>query len=124
MRGSRGSLASALYARGGGFPAGFLGAGPERFFAEAAFMPRLLTYGVPTDRCGLQLRLGVEKGFFCEEGIDLKLRVVFGGPEIAAELAAGRLLVGELGAPPGLAAMPNCTRVQIVSTCVPLSAVL
>src|SRR5262249_32965215 len=28
--GSRSSLASALYARGGGFPAGFLGVGPER----------------------------------------------------------------------------------------------
>ena len=67
-------------------------------------MPRLLTYGLPTDRCGLQLRLGVEKGFFCEEGIDLELRVIFGGPEIAAELDAGRLLVGELGAPPGLTA--------------------
>ena len=34
-------------------------------------MPRLLTYGLPTDRCGLQVRLGVEKGFFREEGIDL-----------------------------------------------------
>jgi len=70
-------------------------------------MPRPLIYGVPTDRCGLQLRLGVEKGFFRDEGIGLELRVVFGGPEIAAELHAGRLLVGELGAPPGLTAMAN-----------------
>ena len=62
-------------------------------------MPEFLAYGVPTDRCGLQLRLGV-KGFFRDEGIDLELRVVFGGPEIAAELDAGRLLVGELGTPP------------------------
>ena len=64
-------------------------------------MPRHLTYGVATDRCGLQLRLGVQKGFFRDEGIDLELRVVFGGPAIAAELDAGKLLVGELGAPLG-----------------------
>ena len=32
---------------------------------------------------GLQLRLGVAKGFFRDEGVDLALRVVFGGPEIA-----------------------------------------
>src|SRR5262245_10571699 len=87
-------------------------------------MPRLLTYGVPTDRCGLQLRLGVEKGFFRDEGIDLELRVVFGGPEIAAELDAGRLLVGELGAPPGLTAMANGARFKIVGSGVRRGAVL
>jgi ABC-type nitrate/sulfonate/bicarbonate transport system substrate-binding protein len=79
-------------------------------------MPRPLTYGVPTDRCGLQLRLGVEKGFFRDEGIDLELRVVFGGPEIAAELDSGRLLVGELGAPPGLTAMANGAGFKIVGS--------
>ena len=50
-----------------------------------------IEYGVPTDRCGLQLRLGIEKGFFRDEGIDLALRIVFGGPEIAAEFdSAGK----------------------------------
>src|ERR1700760_4578394 len=87
-------------------------------------MPRPLTYGVPTDRCGLQLRLGIEKGFFRDEGIDLELRVVFGGPEIAAELDAGRLLVGELGAPPGLTAMANGARFKIVGSGVRRGAVL
>ena len=87
-------------------------------------MPRFLTYGVPTDRCGLQLRLGVEKGFFRDEGIDLELRVVFGGPEIAAELDAGRLLVGELGTPPGLTAMANGARFKIVGSGVRRGAVL
>jgi ABC-type nitrate/sulfonate/bicarbonate transport system substrate-binding protein len=100
--------------------------GPERlvFFAEAAFVPRSLTYGVPTDRCGLQLRLGIEKGFFRDEGIDLELRVVFGGPEIAAELDAGRLLIGELGTPPGLTAMANRARFKIVGSGVRRGAVL
>jgi ABC-type nitrate/sulfonate/bicarbonate transport system substrate-binding protein len=87
-------------------------------------MPRSLTYGVPTDRCGLQLRLGVEKGFFRDESIDLELRVVFGGPEIAAELDAGRLLVGELGTPPGLTAMANGARFKIVGSGVRRGAVL
>ena len=87
-------------------------------------MPRALIYGVPTDRCGLQLRLGIEKGFFRDEGIDLDLRVVFGGPEIAAELDAGRLLIGELGAPPGLTAMANGARFKVVGSGVRRGAVL
>ncbi len=87
-------------------------------------MPKSLTYGVPTDRCGLQLRLGIERGFFRDEGIDLDLRVVFGGPEIAAELDAGRLLIGELGTPPGLTAMANGGRFKIVGSGVRRGAVL
>ena len=87
-------------------------------------MPKSLVYGVPTDRCGLQLRLGIEKGFFRDEGIDLALRVVFGGPEIAAELDAGRIPVGELGTPPGLTAMANGARFKIVGSGVRRGAVL
>ena len=68
-------------------------------------MAQSIRYGVPTDRCGLQLRLGIEKGFFRERGIDLSLRVVFGGPEIAAEFSSGRLKIGELGTPPALTAL-------------------
>jgi NitT/TauT family transport system substrate-binding protein len=87
-------------------------------------MPKPLVYGVPTDRCGLQLRLGIENGFFRDEGIDLALRVVFGGPEIAAEFDAGRILVGELGTPPGLTAMANGARFKIVGSGVRRGAVL
>src|SRR6202030_3059425 len=83
-----------------------------------------LTYNVPTDRCGLQLRLGIEKGLFRENGIDIDLRVVFGGPEIAAELDAGRLLVGELATPPGLTAMANGARFRIIGSGVRRGAVL
>src|ERR1700737_1368075 len=79
-------------------------------------MPKALPYGIPTDRCGLQLRLGIEKGFFREQGIDLDLRVVFGGPEIAAELDAGRLRVGELGTPPGLTAIAKGARFKVVGS--------
>jgi ABC-type nitrate/sulfonate/bicarbonate transport system substrate-binding protein len=77
-------------------------------WAESPESKRMITvieYGVPTDRCGLQLRLGAEKGFFRDEDIDLNVRIVFGGPEIAAEFDSGRLPVGELGTPPGLTAL-------------------
>jgi NitT/TauT family transport system substrate-binding protein len=86
-------------------------------------MMESISYGVPTDRCGLQLRLGIEKGFFREQGIDLGLRVVFGGPEIAAELDAGRLSIGELGTPPGLTAIAKGARFKVVGSGVRRGAV-
>ncbi len=86
-------------------------------------MAHSISYGVPTDRCGLQLRLGIEKGFFREEGIDLSLRVVFGGPEIAAEIDSGRLRIGELGTPPGLTAIARGARFKVVGSGVRRGAV-
>ena len=75
-------------------------------------MAAAVEYGVPTNRCGLQLRLGVEKGFFRDEGVDLNLRVLFGGPEIAAEFDSGRLGIGEIGTPPALTALANAARLK------------
>lgn len=86
-------------------------------------MATAVEYGVPTDKCGLQLRLGIEKGFFREEGLDFSLRVVFGGPEIAAEYDSGRLKIGELGTPPGLTAIANGARFKIVGSSVRRGAV-
>jgi NitT/TauT family transport system substrate-binding protein len=80
-------------------------------------------YGVPTDRCGLQIRLGIEKGFFRDAGIDLKVRIVYGGPEIAAEFDSGRLKIGELGTPPGLTALAKGARFKIVGSSVRRGAV-
>jgi NitT/TauT family transport system substrate-binding protein len=82
-----------------------------------------LEYGVPTDKCGLQLRLGISKGFFREEGLDLSLRVIFGGPEIAAAYDSGRLKIGELGTPPGLTAIGKGARFKIVGSSVRRGAV-
>jgi NitT/TauT family transport system substrate-binding protein len=78
---------------------------------------------VPTDKCGLQLRLGIAKGFFREEGLDLSLRVIFGGPEIAAAYDSGRLKLGELGTPPGLTALGKGARFKIVGSSVRRGAV-
>jgi NitT/TauT family transport system substrate-binding protein len=79
-------------------------------------MSTAIEYGVPTDRCGIQLRLGAEKGFFRDEGIDLNVRIVFGGPEIAAQFDSGHLPVGELGTPPGLTALAKGARFKIIGS--------
>jgi ABC-type nitrate/sulfonate/bicarbonate transport system substrate-binding protein len=62
-----------------------------------------LEYGVPTDKCALSVRLGIEKGFFRDEGIDLSVRVVFSGPAIADAYNSGALKLGEIGSPPAVA---------------------
>ena len=82
-----------------------------------------VVYGVPTDRCGLQLRLGIQRGFFRELGIDFALRVVYGGPEIAAEFDSGRLKIGELGTPPGLTALAGGAHFKVVGSSVRRGAV-
>ncbi len=60
-----------------------------------------LKYGVPTDKCASTVRLGIEKGFFRDEGIDLDVQVVYGGPPLAAAYDRGALEFGEIGSPPG-----------------------
>jgi len=67
--------------------------------------------------------MGIEKGFFREIGVDLSLRIVYGGPEIAAEFDAGRLKIGELGTPPGLAALAKGAHFKIVGSSVRRGAV-
>jgi ABC-type nitrate/sulfonate/bicarbonate transport system substrate-binding protein len=75
-----------------------------------------LTYGVPTDRSGIAIRFGIARGFFRDEGIDLSVRVVYGGPEIAAEYDRGSLSIGELGTPPGITAIAKGHRFRIIGS--------
>jgi len=75
-----------------------------------------LDYGVPQDKAGLQLRLGIEKGFFRDEGIDLNVRVIFGGPEIAAAYDTGELMFGEFGTPPATTALSKGARFRIIGS--------
>jgi NitT/TauT family transport system substrate-binding protein len=51
------------------------------------------------------------------------LRVVFGGPEIAAAYDSGHLKIGELGTPPGLTAIGKGARFKIVGSSVRRGAV-
>jgi NitT/TauT family transport system substrate-binding protein len=75
-----------------------------------------IEYGAPTDRSGINVRFGVAKGFFADEGIDLSVRVVFGGPEIADAYDSGALKIGELGTPPGITAIIRGKRFKIVGS--------
>jgi ABC-type nitrate/sulfonate/bicarbonate transport system substrate-binding protein len=82
-----------------------------------------LEYGVPTDKEALQLRLGITRGFFQEEGIDLSIKVIFGGPEIARAYDSGALKVGEMGTPPAITAIARGLRFRIVASSVRRRAV-
>lgn len=75
-------------------------------------------YGIPTDKEAIQLRLGIERGLFREQGLELSLRVVFGGPEIAALYSSGELKVGELGSPPATTALSKGANFKIVGSSV------
>lgn len=79
-------------------------------------MTTKLSYGVPTNRSGINVRFGVAKGFFAQEGIDLDVRVIYGGPEIAAAYDSGALKIGELGTPPGITAISHGKRFKIVGS--------
>ena len=73
-----------------------------------------IEYGVPTDKCAITVRMGIEQGFFRDEGIDLSVRVVFGGPQIATAYDSGELRFGEMGSPPCLNAISRGARFRIV----------
>src|SRR5947207_464577 len=75
-----------------------------------------LEYGVPTDKCAITVRLGIEKGFFREQGIDLAVRVVYGGPPLAAAYDSGQLQFGEIGSPPGVTAISRGAKFKIVGS--------
>lgn len=79
-------------------------------------MPAAVAYGIPTDKEAIQLRLGIERGFFRDEGLDLSLEVVFGGPEIASRYDSGALSIGELGSPPATTALAKGARFRIVGS--------
>ncbi|MBI4194626.1 MAG: ABC transporter substrate-binding protein [Betaproteobacteria bacterium] len=82
-----------------------------------------LEYGIPTDKEALQLRLGIARGFFRDEGIALSLKIVFGGPEIARAYDEGALKIGELGTPPAITAVGRGARFKIVASSVRRRAV-
>jgi NitT/TauT family transport system substrate-binding protein len=46
------------------------------------------------------LYLGIQRGFFEKKGIDLEVRLVPGGPELAKEVQEGDIRIGTMGIPP------------------------
>ncbi len=79
-------------------------------------MTTRVEYGIPTDKEAVQIRLGIERGLFRREGLDLSLKIVFGGPEIASRYDAGTLKIGELGSPPATTALAKGARFRIVAS--------
>lgn len=77
---------------------------------------RKVEYGAPTDKCAVTVRLGAEKGIFEEEGLDLSVKVVFGGPEIAAAYESGELQIGEMGSPPAINAIAAGKPFKIIAS--------
>jgi NitT/TauT family transport system substrate-binding protein len=75
-----------------------------------------LEYGIPTDKESPLLRLGIERGFFRDEGFDLELKTIFGGPEIARAYDTGQLKIGEIGSPPAITAIACGSRFRIVAS--------
>ncbi len=77
---------------------------------------RKIDYGVPSGNDALTVRFGIENGIFEAEGLDLRMRVVFGGPEIAAAFDSGEVQIGSLGSPSGINAMASGKRFRIIAS--------
>ncbi len=73
-------------------------------------------FGCANDQGAPNVRFGIAKGFFADEGIDLRIHRVYGGPELAREFAAGRVAIGEFGSPPALTAIAGGCPIKIVAS--------
>ena len=77
---------------------------------------RKIEYGLPSGNDALTVRLGIEKGIFEAEGLDLSVRIVFGGPEGAAAYHSGDLPIGNIGSPSGLNAIAAGGNFRIIAS--------
>ncbi len=75
-----------------------------------------IVYGAPTHISALPVRYGVERGIFAEAGLDLSVRTVFGGPELALAFDRDALWIGEIGSPPGVTAIAHGAAFRIVAS--------
>jgi ABC-type nitrate/sulfonate/bicarbonate transport system substrate-binding protein len=76
-----------------------------------------LRWGVPSfwiER--LPVYYGRYRGFFRDRGIDLEIRYLWGGPHLAAALAEGRVLIGEIGMPPFLKAFAEGLPARVIGS--------
>ncbi len=77
---------------------------------------RRIEYGVPSGNDALTVRFGIEAGIFEAEGLDLSVRIVFGGPELAEAFSTGDLSIGSIGSPSGLNPMAAGANFQIIAS--------
>ncbi len=76
---------------------------------------KAIEYGVPSGNDALTVRFGIEQGIFASEGLDLSIRTIFGGPQIAAAFDTGEVPVGSLGSPSAIPAMASGGRFRVVA---------
>lgn len=77
---------------------------------------RKIEYGVPSGNDALTVRFGIENGIFEAEGLDLRMKVVFGGSEIAAAFDSGEVQIGSLGSPSGIDAIASGKRFRFIAS--------
>ena len=77
---------------------------------------RAIEYGTPCGNDALTVRFGIEQGVFDALGLDLSMRTIFGGPEIAAALDSGEVPVGSLGSTSAIPAMAAGKQFRIVAS--------
>lgn len=77
---------------------------------------RKIEYGVPSGNDALTVRFGIAAGIFADEGLDLSIRTIFGGPEIAAAFDSGDVPIGSLGSPSGIPGMASGGRFRIIAS--------
>lgn len=77
---------------------------------------RKIEYGLPSGNDALTVRLGIEKGIFEEQGLDLSTRIVFGGSEVARAYDTGDLPIGNIGSPSGLNAIAEGASFRVIAS--------
>ena len=75
-----------------------------------------IEYGSPTHLSAFTVRYGVARGIFARAGLDLSVRTIFGGPELAAAYDRGDLWIGDIGSPPSVTAIAAGARFRIVAS--------
>jgi NitT/TauT family transport system substrate-binding protein len=76
-----------------------------------------IVWGVPSfwiER--FPLYYGRNRGFFRERGIDLEIRYLWGGPELAAAVSGGEVWIGEMGLPPFLKAYAEGMPARVIGS--------
>jgi ABC-type nitrate/sulfonate/bicarbonate transport system substrate-binding protein len=76
-----------------------------------------IVWGVPSfwiER--FPLYFGRNRGFFRERGIDLEIRYLWGGPELAAAVSGGMVWIGEMGLPPFLKAYADGMPARVIGS--------
>ncbi|MGE0806872.1 MAG: ABC transporter substrate-binding protein [Burkholderiaceae bacterium] len=74
------------------------------------------TVGGPTAHSSLVARFAIDQGLFEQAGIDARVQIVHGGPELAKAYDSGAIGMGEMGSPPAITAIAQGRRFRIIGS--------